>query len=169
MAAAVLAIGVVVGRAELVFKGVMVANDEPAFSLYSTGQQTRKWVQPGQSFDGAKRVGFDPRSETLSETRQSVRLQPSLVRPGSTDSAIRLKQVAGLEGLELADELATQGDEELAKLLARRKNLHPLKRRTRQTQASGRGARRPREGIKAKGPAVAGPLCRSERSCVTRR
>jgi uncharacterized protein len=108
------------GRAEVLLKGLAITGGEPRFSLYSTEDQTTKWVALGQSFAGYKAESFDSRTETLvlakGDSRQSVRLQSSVIKaltPGEEANA----RLRSLSGMDLAQELANRGDAEIAATL----------------------------------------------------
>jgi hypothetical protein len=94
---------------------VAVTNGEPLFSLHSVEEQTSKW----QSFSGFKVQSFDPVTESLvlanGDLRQTVRLQSVAIKDSSAEDAkARLRM---LSGVELAYELARQGDQEIGQKL----------------------------------------------------
>ena len=91
------------------------------FALSSEQEKTSGWITIGQSFDGFTVVAFDPASELLvlekEGKRQELRLRQAKVREAKPeDPKARLR---ALKGLELAYELAKNGDQQLADLLKR--------------------------------------------------
>ena len=64
---------------ELQLKGIMMSDGESLFSVYSTEDQSSKWVRIGESFAEFKAVAFDSSSETLTIERGTERVQLRLV------------------------------------------------------------------------------------------
>ncbi|MEO7412279.1 MAG: hypothetical protein ABIZ81_02890 [Opitutaceae bacterium] len=128
--AAALATAVLPSRAEMMLKGVMITNGEPLFSLYSVEEQTSKWIKLGQSFSGFKALSFDPTAEVLvlgqGDIRTNLRLQTATTKDASIEGKGRLNS---LQGIELAYELARQGDAQIATLL---KSYQSILSRTRE-------------------------------------
>jgi hypothetical protein len=116
-----LAISIVSLRAELALVGIMISSERPLFSLSSGEEKTSGWITIGQSFDGFTIVAFDPGSELLvlekDGKRQELRLRQAKVGEAKPeDPKARLRT---LKGLELAYELAKNGDQEMAGWLKR--------------------------------------------------
>ena len=96
------------------------------FVLSSAKEKTSGWITIGQGFDGFTIVAFDPESELLAVEkdgkRQELRLRQAKVGEAKIDEAkpedpkARLRT---LKGLELAYELAKNGDQQVADLLKR--------------------------------------------------
>jgi hypothetical protein len=108
-------------RAELALTGIMITAERPMFALSSEQEKTSGWITIGQSFDGYTIVAFDPESELLAVEkdgkRQELRLRQAKVGEAKPeDPKARLRT---LKGLELAYELAKNGDQHLADLLKR--------------------------------------------------
>jgi len=113
-------------RAELALTGIMITAERPMFVLSSAKEKTSGWITIGQGFDGFTIVAFDPESELLAVEkdgkRQELRLRPAKVGEAKIDEAkpedpkARLRT---LKGLELAYELAKNGDQEMAGWLKR--------------------------------------------------
>ncbi len=106
-------------RGESVFNGITVARDQPRFSLFSEEEKTNEWISLGESFVGFTAVAFDPQTGVLTleknHLRKDLRLQGSVVKDaGPEDAKARIRN---LKGLELAYELARQGDEKIKALL----------------------------------------------------
>lgn len=106
-------------RGEIVFNGITVARGQPRFSLFSEEGKTNEWISLGESFSGFTAVEFDPQTEVLTleknHFRKELRLQGSVVKDaGPEDAKARIRN---LKGLELAYELAKQGDEKIKALL----------------------------------------------------
>jgi len=53
------------GRAEVLLKGIATQGDAPLFSLFSTDDQTSRWISLDQSFAGVRAVSFDPTKKAL--------------------------------------------------------------------------------------------------------
>jgi hypothetical protein len=90
-------------RAEIQLRGFTITNGEPLFSLYSTADQTSKWV----SFRNG-------------DSRQTLRLQNAAIKDSTAEAIARLQ---ALSGIELAYELARQGDVEIAAKLKNYQNV----------------------------------------------
>jgi hypothetical protein len=108
-------------RAELALTGIMITAERPMFVLSSEQEKTSGWITIGQSFDGFTIVAFDPESELLAVEkdgkRQELRLRQAKVGEAKPeDPKARLRT---LKGLELAYELAKNGDQEMAGWLKR--------------------------------------------------
>ena len=76
-------------RAELLLKGIMIADDRPLFSIYSTEDQTSKWIRLGQTFAEFKATKFDAVSDTLTmengEASRRLKLQSSTIKVTTED------------------------------------------------------------------------------------
>jgi hypothetical protein len=68
-------------RAEILLKGIAIVDGVPLFSLYSTEDQTGRWVRIGQNFNGWKTDRFDPTRATLTLVQGEHRLQLLVERP----------------------------------------------------------------------------------------
>ena len=117
----ILAMSIASARAELALVGIMITAERPMFVLSSEQEKTSGWITIGQSFDGFTIVAFDPESELLAVEkdgkRQELRLRQAKVGEAKPeDLKARLRT---LKGLELAYELAKNGDQQLADLLQR--------------------------------------------------
>ena len=117
----VLTISIASARADLALVGIMITSERPSFALSSEKAKTSGWITIGQSFDGYTIVAFDPESELLAVEkdgkRQELRLRQAKVGEAKPeDLKARLR---ALKGLELAYELAKNGDQQVAELLAR--------------------------------------------------
>jgi type II secretory pathway component PulC len=116
-----LAMSIASARANLALTGIMITSERPMFVLSSEQEKTSGWITIGQSFDGYTIVAFDPGSELLvlekDGKRQELRLRQAKVGEAKPEDAkARLRT---LKGLELAYELAKNGDQQLADLLQR--------------------------------------------------
>jgi len=125
LAISALLLGALCLRGELMLKGVVISGSEPLFSRHSVEDKTSRWVSLGQSFSGYEVVAFDPQTESVSVAkdgiRREIRLQGSVVRDSTAEDAeARLRS---LQGMELAYELAKQGDAEIGKLLVNYQNI----------------------------------------------
>src|SRR3954466_7282708 len=76
-------------RGELQLNGITMSDGQPLFSIYSTDDQTSKWVRLGQSFAGFKATKFDAVSATLTvqdgDARRSLQLQSSTIKISNED------------------------------------------------------------------------------------
>jgi hypothetical protein len=81
--------GTLTVRGELQLKGIMFSDGQPLFSIYSTEDQTSKWVRIGQSFAEFTAIEFDAVSDTLmvqnGNVRRSLKLQSSTIKVSSED------------------------------------------------------------------------------------
>ena len=99
-------------HAEIQWRGLTITEGEPVFLLVSSVDQTSKWVSLGQSFAGSKVTAFDPLQEIVTiaqgDDLQKIRLQNASVRDSSAEDA--RARLRSLTGMELAYEVAKQGD-----------------------------------------------------------
>ena len=76
-------------RGELLLKGIMMNEGQPLFSIYSTEDQTSKWIRIGQSFAEFKATEFDAVSDTLTvqngDVRRGLKLQSSTIKVSAED------------------------------------------------------------------------------------
>ena len=122
----IMAMSIASARAELALVGIMITAERPMFVLSSEQEKTSGWITIGQTFDGYTIVAFEPGSELLvlekEGKRQELRLRQAkvgearVVEAKPEDPKARLRT---LKGLELAYELAKNGDQQLADLLQR--------------------------------------------------
>ena len=116
-----LAMSIASARADFALVGIMITSERPMFALSSEKEKESGWITIGQSFVGYTIVAFDPGSELLAVEkdgkRQELRLRQAKVGEAKPeDPKARLRT---LKGLELAYELARNGDQNLADLLKR--------------------------------------------------
>ena len=74
-------------RGEILLKGIMIADGAPVFSLYSTEDQTSKWVSLGQSFAGFQAIYFDPSHDTLTVARGERRVELTIASAKIRDAS----------------------------------------------------------------------------------
>lgn len=109
-------------HAELVFTGYLVDGNRPMFGI--TSDKASGWVSVGQRFDGFLIRGFDPVAKVLNVEkdgqRRELRMASGVIanakRAAGDDQRAKLRS---LKGLELAYELASEGDRMMAQVLQR--------------------------------------------------
>ncbi|MEO7413407.1 MAG: hypothetical protein ABIZ81_08610 [Opitutaceae bacterium] len=134
-------VAAVSARGELLLKEIMISEGDSLFSIYSTVDQTAKWIRIGQTFAEFKAVEFDAVSDTLTmqkgEARQRIKMQFSAIQDsGPEEKRARLKarqnalskELAALSARMVKEQLANPGSAELETLRQRRKELEDTAR-----------------------------------------
>jgi hypothetical protein len=67
-------------RAEILLKGIATREGVTVFLLYSTEDQTSKWVSIGQSFSGVQAAGFDRLRDVLTVVQDQRRFELQMIK-----------------------------------------------------------------------------------------
>src|SRR5215216_3558087 len=133
-------------RAEILLRGIATADGIAKFSLYSSEDQTSKWVALGQSFAGCRVDTFDATYGTLTlsdgQRRFALRIEntaipnlpPSMVFDAKLEEDFRRPKIRYTltegrytvtfeTGMDVAYELARKGDERIGNLLMEYESL----------------------------------------------